>query len=72
MLKLTLILDIIFNDTEKYQEFKRGERTMPGALFALIILPLLIIGTSVVLYYVSGKPRDKKADRVKEGNHGNL
>jgi hypothetical protein len=31
---------------------------MFGAIFALIILPLIIIGTSVVLYYISGKKEE--------------
>ncbi len=31
---------------------------MFGAIFALIILPLIIIGTSVVLYYISGKQEE--------------
>jgi hypothetical protein len=31
---------------------------MFGAIFCLIILPLIIIGTSVVLYYISGKQED--------------
>ena len=34
---------------------------MPGAIFALIILPLVIIGISLILYYVSGKHRDRQA-----------
>jgi ABC-type spermidine/putrescine transport system permease subunit II len=38
---------------------------MPGAIFALIVLPLIIIGISVVLYYVSGKQKPKDRDRVK-------
>jgi hypothetical protein len=31
---------------------------MFGAIFALIILPLIIIGTSVVLYYIPGKQEE--------------
>jgi hypothetical protein len=31
---------------------------MFGAIFALIILPLIIIGMSVVLYYISGKKEE--------------
>jgi hypothetical protein len=38
---------------------------MFGAIFALIILPLIIIGTSVVLYYISGKPGDMETKKGK-------
>lgn len=38
---------------------------MFGAIFALIILPLIIIGTSVVLYYISGKQEDMDAQKGK-------
>lgn len=38
---------------------------MLGVIFALIILPLMIIGTSVVLYYISGKPEKMDTQRIK-------
>jgi hypothetical protein len=37
---------------------------MFGAIFALIILPLIIIGTSVLLYYIS-KSRDETTGKSK-------
>jgi hypothetical protein len=38
---------------------------MFGAIFALIILPLMIIGTSVVLYYISGKQEEIDTQRIR-------
>jgi hypothetical protein len=38
---------------------------MFGAIFALIILPVIIIGTSVVLYYTSGKQEDTDTQKRK-------
>jgi hypothetical protein len=38
---------------------------MFGAIFALIILPLIIICTSVVLYYISGKQEDMDTKKSK-------
>ncbi len=33
---------------------------MFGAYFALIVIPVLIIGTSVVIYLISGKKQENK------------
>ncbi len=40
---------------------------MFGAIFALIILPVIIIGMSFIVYYVS-----KKTPGEKDVSHGNL
>ena len=46
---------------------------MFGAIFALIILPLLIIGMSVVVFFVSRETPEEKGKREREDvNHADL
>jgi hypothetical protein len=42
-----------------------------AAIFALIILPILIIGLSVFIYYIS-TPQKGNKPREGEGNNGTL
>lgn len=46
---------------------------MFGAIFALIILPLLIIGISVVVFFVSREtPREEGKQEREDVNHADL